>query len=256
MPVLPILLTDGYIPVIQPQDPVRIGQILATRVKSTELPVNIAAKLDLQAKKVVQHLLKNPGDSVKPGDEIAAKKNFLGKTEAAVVSTIEGIVTRYERDTGMLFIRPAGQAEGEETLISPIEGTIALCNNEKILIETDKHFILGSRGSGDQISETLVFVHENSSEAVQSFELGADTIGKIVLGKYFPKELLIKSVSMGIAGIIGTKFLDEDLAYLLNKQITMPVIQVEEADLPKLKHWDGKRAFMHGEGKTIILLHA
>lgn len=255
MPVLPIDLTDGYVPVIQINDAVRVGQILASRPKITEFSVHIAEKLGIDPKKVGNHLLKNPGDTVHPGDEIAVRKNFWGKTGSAVVSTIDGIVTRFERHSGVMFIKPAGQTDGEESIISPIEGTISLCNNEKILIETDKHFVLGNRGSGDSATETVLFVHENSSDTVQSFELDASTIGNIVLGRYFPKELLIKSVSMGISGIIGTKFLSEDLAYLQNKRITLPVIEIAEDDLPKLKHWHGKRAYMHGEGKTVILLH-
>jgi hypothetical protein len=255
MPVLPVSLSDGFVPIIQLHDPVRVGQTLATRTRLAEHIVAIAQELGVPPAKAATYLRKNPGDSLQPGEEIARKKNFWGKTEAAVVSSVEGIVTRYERDTAMLYIRRARETSGEETIISPIEGTIALCNNEKILVETDKHFVLGKRGSGDQITEVLVSIHENSSDAVQSYELDAASIGKIVLGKYFSKELLMKSVSMGVAGIVGTKFLDEDLAYLKNRQITIPVIEIEEADFPALKHWHTKRAYVHGEGKTIILLH-
>ena len=254
MPILPILLEDGYVPVIQQGDTIRIGQLLASRTRPAELTVSIAEVLEIPPNKVPKYLLKNPGDSVKAGDELAATKNIWGKPQAAVVCKVAGIVSRFERETGVMAIRPEGKSDTEDTLISPIEGVVSLCNNEKILIETTKHFVLGNRGSGDQTTEKLLFVHENDSDAVQTYELDADTIGNIVVGKYFPRELLIKGVSMGITGFIGSKFLDDDLLYLQEKKVTIPVIEIADEDLPKLKHWHGKRAYMHGEGKTIILL--
>ncbi len=255
MPVLPITLTEGYVPIVQLADTVHIGQILATRVKPTEVSVSLAEELGVPVKKVGQYLKKNPGDSVTSGEQIAVKKSFFGKIEAEVISRFSGIVTRFERERGVLSIKPAGQQIENETLNSPIDGVITLCNNEKILLETDKHFVLGKRGKGDQTSQIVRFVHTNKSEAVQSYELDATSIGAIVVGKYFPRELLIKAVSMGVAGIIGAKFLDDDLHYLEERNSTIPYVEIEETDLLKLAHWHGKSAYMHGDGKTIILLH-
>ncbi len=255
MPVLPITLDEGFVPVIQLSDTVHVGQILATRVKPTEVSIALADELGVPVKKVGQYLKKNPGDSVVAGEEIAVKKNFFGKVDAEIISKFSGIVTRFEREKGILSVKPAGQPAENETLNSPIDGVITLCNNEKILLETDKHFVVGKRGRGNQTSQVMLFVHTNKSDAVQSYELDASSIGSIILGRYFPREILIKAVSMGVAGIIGTKFLDDDLQYLEERKIDIPFIEIEETDLPKLSHWHGKSAYMHGDGKTIILLH-
>jgi hypothetical protein len=260
MPFLPILLADGFVPTVSITEHIRVGQPLAKKSISQEASINLSEELGVPPKQVGKYLKKNPGDSLQPGDIIAIQKNLLGSTKEKVVSTTHGVVTRYDRESGTVYIHvtlAAGQGNaeqgGEELLFSPIDGVVSLCNNEKILLETDKDVVSAPKGIGGQSTEEIKVLEH--AETVAVYHLDTEAIGKIIIGTYFPKEVLVKAVSMGVKGVIGTKILDGDLVYLQSRNAVVPVIEISSDDHKKLVHWAGKKAFVHGEGKTIILLH-
>jgi hypothetical protein len=259
MPILPLLLSDGFIPLVSESEKVKVGHPLAKRPRTEEIGIDLAKELGVPIHKVPVFLLKKPGDHIAAGDPIAGKKNLFGKISASIVSTADGVVTRFERDTGTVYVKPASASETveEEILVSPIEGTISLCNNERILIDTDKNVILGARGIGQH--KTDVVMQLPHAEAVAPYHLGADAIGKIVVGSFFSKEVLIKGLSMGVGGIIvggiiATGLADSDMLYLRERNSEIPIIEISEEDSKKVRQWHGKKAYVHGEGKTIILL--
>lgn len=255
MPFLPILLSDGFIPTVKQADHVIVGQVIAKKAVAQEAAINLATELGVPPRHVGKYLKKNPGDSMQPGDIIAIQKGFLGSTKEKVVSVANGVVTRYDRENGIVYIHVAGEESvSEQVLNSPIEGIVSLCNNDKILIETEKDVVQGSKGAGGQNTETVLLLAQ--SETVFSYHLDAGAIGKIVLGQYFPKDILIKAVSMGVKGVIGTKILDIDMVYLQGRNTTVPIIEVATDDYKKLTHCEGKKAFLSGKEKTIILLHS
>lgn len=253
MPCLSINLQTGFNPLVSQGDKINPGQIIARRLSSQEISLNIAEELDVPINKAMQYLKKNPGDSFKEGEILAIRKGFLGSTIAKIVASASGYVTKIERNTGEIFIKPETDSEVvEETIVSPIEGTVSLCNNEKILIECAKNTFVGTLGtSGEHSGEIFVLEH---SETVESYQLRAETIGKIVIGKYFSREVLLKGESIGIAAIIGTKILEKDLEYLKSRKVELPVIEIEESTYKSLVKYHNKKAFVSGSLKTIIIL--
>lgn len=247
------MLPDDFLPTIRQAEPVLAGQILATKSVPKEYSVNIAKQLNVSPHSISKYLKKNPGDVVMPGDVLAVKKKILG-SKSRVVCKIAGSLSRIDRSTGEIFLTPIDKESVEvETIISPIEGIIALCNNEKILIETTKDFIEGVKGIGEHIERELFFLHDY--ETVNSFHLQAEVIGKIVVGNYFPKEVLAKAASIGVSGVIGTKILDGDMTYLWERNLLLPIVEILPEDMVKLKKWNNKKTYMSGKAKTVILLH-
>jgi hypothetical protein len=254
MPFLPILLSNNFVSAVKVGDIVTVGQVLAKKTKTWEVSINLSDELAVPPHTVIHYVKKNPGDTFDIGEVLALKKNLWGKIVAQITSKSKGIVSRFERDTGELFLIPFSEdfKENEVYLVSPIEGKVALCNNEKILIDTDKNFLEAKKGIGGQDSKEIFVL--DSEDTVELFNLNSKTIGKIVIGHFFPKDTLIKSVSMGISAIIGTKIMDSDIAYLQKRQMSIPIVEVSIEDINKVKHWHGKNAFISGEGKTVILL--
>jgi hypothetical protein len=256
MPLLPVPLPVGFQPTVIQGDKVKAGQIIAKKPALREVAINISDQLNIPAHKAFHYVKKNPGDSFVKGEILAVKKNLFGGVTAKVVSKTTGRVTRLERNTGDLFLIPETIAndtqQPEETVISPIEGIIGLCNNDKILIDTNKNFLQGIKGSGGSNLAKILILPD--ADTVEQYHLSASAIGKIVVGNYFPRDVLAKSVSIGISAVIGTKILDTDIAYLLERKMQLPIIEMVNKDLEKVRTWQGKKAFVDGEGKIVILL--
>lgn len=251
MTSLPIQLPQGFIPSITQDDQVIVGQTIASKKGSDEEIINIPQALSIKRSSVKKVLKKSPGEQVTAGDIIALKKSLFGTKSILLKSRVSGIVTRYERDSGNLVIKTSSSTQSEvENLISPVDGKVILCNNREIVLDIDKNALIGSKATGGK-GEGEVF----RLEADDPYHLDARTIGKIVLGGKFEREMLLKGIGIGVAGLIGTEIQDEDIAHISEKNFQTPIIEITEQDLGKLIEWAGKKVFLDAKNKSIIFLH-
>lgn len=254
MSLLPILLADTYDLLVREGDRVTIGQVLAKRRPQKIVSIPLSSELGVHAKDIQKHLYKQPGNIVTPGEIIARKKGFLGSTAVQVVSKVDGKVITMNSSTGELLIEIHEKNNQHiSEIISPLEGTIIVCNNEKIVIKTDKGVIAGTKGFGAQVTARLKVLDD--IDTVDAYFIQADDIGKIIVGRYFPKEVLVKSASIGIGGIIGEKILDSDLYFLSEKKLLVPILEVSNQSIEQLQEWNGQNVYLDPEMKTVILLH-
>lgn len=252
---LPVLLPNGFIPLVTNGETVTAGQPLAQKVTKHEQVVNIVKQLAIPLAKVKKVLKKNPGDMVEVGDIIAVNKGFLGLSHHSIKSRVEGKVTRYERDTGNLIIQTAA-ATRSENLVSPVDGTISLCDNEKIVINTDKNVALGTIGSGGR-SEGHVYIIDASFKPEISdilYHLDSRALGKIVVGKNLSRDVIVKGIGIGALGVIGSGIKADDFEHIANKYQTTPILEVETETIEKLVAWNGKKIFVDGDAKSIVFL--
>lgn len=256
MTTLPIPLPQGFSVIVSPGDEVSAGQVIAHKLAPVEQIVNIPESLSISLSQVKKVMKKSPGDKVMPGDVIAVKKNFFGKQQASIISSIEGTVSRYERSTGNLAIR-TDEKETANELISPVAGTIDLCNNKEIVIRTDKA-IAGGRVVSGQNNEGEIFILEESFSDKDStgvlFYLDNRAIGKVVLGGTLTRDVLIKGAGIGTAGFIGTNILDDDIYYLQEKNIPIPVMEIDIESMNKLKEQHGKKVLIDVQNRTVVFL--
>lgn len=248
---LPIILSDDYTLLIKKGEKVTKGQKLAEKNSRKEEIINISGQLAIPVKKAAKLLKKNPGDNIEKGDILAVKSGTFGMSELKIISAVNGTVVRYERDTGDLVIE-SSYNDLTGNIISPVDGTITLCDNRQIVIDTDKNVVACIKGTGEKSEGEIVIRKETGDELI--FSLNSDVIDKIILGKEFNREALMKGIAIGALGIIGTDIIDEDLEYLNEKKNKVPVVVVEDNIHKKLSQTHGNKIFLDGVAKAIILI--
>jgi hypothetical protein len=256
MPTLPFELPDGYKPLVKEGEKVTSGQVIAKSQGNVEEVVNIPEHLGVPLKNAGKYIEKEPGDLIEPGDIIAIKKNFFGKTKEVIVSEISGTILRYERDTGNLIVQN-DEIVDEGDIISPVDGVVELCNNKEIVVRTEKA-IGGTKVVSGTKSEGELFVLEESFSDSGTgnilFYLDSRAVGKIVLGHSFTRDVLIKGVGIGAAGFLAQSIADDDIAYLREKNVTMPVMALGEDSIKILKKKNGHKIILDAQSRTVIFL--
>ncbi|HVZ59046.1 MAG TPA: hypothetical protein VG935_04825, partial [Patescibacteria group bacterium] len=243
MTSLPISIPAGFTIVVKKGDKINLGQVLATasdhkvshtrattsQTSGRELIIDFSEALNQPGDTGRKYLLKGPGDSVKKGDLLAVKKKGFKKEE--IRSEIDGIIVRFERDTGKLVLQTAdGQALDTEStarerkdITSPLAGEVTLCDNEKIVIETDSKTLVGSEGRGGTgQGKIIVLTPDDDQKMVSGTQITKDTIGKILLLPDIDKEAVAKAAAIGVAGILATKPSEELFSYMESRKIELP----------------------------------
>lgn len=256
MVLLPISITSDYSVLVKKDDVVKSGQVLAKRTTLSTDRISLTEAFKVTSHKVGKYLKVSPGDRIEKETVIAVKKSLFRETK--VVSEIEGTVVSFEGDTGDLLIQPTSGAISEkiDSLTSPIDGIITVCNNEQIVIQTDKDVLLAKEGSGEHAEGELYGItsrDENPSSLL--FALDTKIIGKIIALPAVDRDILLKAIGMGTEGVITTYADHSDIEYLSKRKIKTPVLIVDGETWKKLGKWAGKKVYIDGEGKTILLLH-
>ena len=251
---LPILLSAGFVPVVKVNDQVKAGQVISSKVVRKEYIISVTKELSVSTEKARKYLKKNPGDTVTIGDVLAVKKGFFGLNEEKIVARVDGMVSRYERDRGNLVIQalPACLPAGRD-VVSPVDGIVVICNNNIIVIGTEKDVYSGTKGVGESVIGEIFILEGDIS---LYYALDSRAVGKIVVGGNFPRELLIKSVGMGAIGIVGTNIRDADIEYLSSRAMELPIIEVESIIIEKILQWKDKKIYLNSQEKQILFLHA
>lgn len=249
MSTLPVVLPDDFSPIVEVDEAVTVGQLIAKKPAGKREIINIAQDLSISLEQVKHVLKKNPGDTIEQGDILAEKNGLFGLDKERIISRINGTVISYERDTGNLVVQTEGSDE-EESLISPVDGKVILCDNEKIVISTDKNALVGKRGHGTSARGALFFLNEVNA----IYFLDSNSAEKIVVGKDITKEIIVKAIGLGAKGIVGTAISDGDFDYLRDRNMTSPVIETDDDIIKKLLDWKEKNVYVEGHTGTIILL--
>ncbi len=259
MPTLTFSLSNGFSPLVKQGDTVKKGQSLATKEIVQEKIINIAEELGVPVQKARTLVKKKPGDIVTPGDILAIKSNFLGMDKSEVISNVQGAVIRYERDSGNLVIKLQAEDGNSyqsltENIISPVDGMVDLCNNEKIAVTTQANALIANKGSGDKGEGELYELREpEDGKGIQAYQIDDKVIDKVITGKRFEREILLKAIAIGVKGIIATNIEDEDITYLTEKNIITPVIEIPDGEYDTLMKWKAKRIYLEGKAKAVLL---
>ncbi len=248
MTALPVSLAIGYTSAVQVGDAVKVGQKIASKENKSEEIINLPEQLSVSLRKARKLILKNPGDSVKSGDILATKKGFLGFSKVSVISKVSGIVLRYERESGNLIIKIPTNASPVE-IISPVDGTVSLCDNKQIVINTDKNVLSGNKSTGESVEGEILVL-----KADDPYFLDANSIDKIVIGKKLTRELILKGIGIGVKGLIGSDISDGDIGYLKSKNFKTAMMEFSESDIQQIVGWSGKKVFLDPKSKSIIFL--
>jgi hypothetical protein len=254
MTPLPIDLPEGFTLLVVEGEKVDIGQIIARKDAPKDVSVNIIRALNISHSHAKKALQKIPGEQINPGDVIAIKKNFFGKVKSKITSQTTGTITRYDEDTGDLVVRTDVETSSLE-LISPVAGTVALCNNREIVIDTNEAFVSGGVALGHTGEGILYILKESFDEGLDNtlYYLDNRAADKIVSVKELTRDLIIKGESIGVKGFIGSNISKEDISYLEKKDITIPVLEIAAELVSQLNSWENRKIMIEVKSKAIIL---
>ena len=279
---LSILLDVGFVPKVNAGDSVISGQVIATKKgRRKDLEINVCETLNIKPGKAAKFILKKPGDRVKEGELIAAKKGAFGVGGKGIISKVTGTVFKIDEGSGIVYVRveqlPYGSirmADGrrdsvqirldsarredeEEDIFSPVDGVVELCDNKKIAIKTDKDAILADKVSGKGVIRAEIILLgkdevDPDSIGVDPSDINGEIKGKIILGRFFQREAISKSFGIGALGIISQNISDEELEDLKKKNIDTPIFIINEENFEKLVKYNGKKIYADTEKRVII----
>lgn len=260
---LPILISPGFSCVVKQGDEVTIGQVLAKKDNTPDEAINLAEKLKVPAHTLPKMLTKKPGDEVKKGDALAVKRGFLGLSNMQILSKIDGTVVRFEREEGILVIRLKNpkdydvkrpQSETGTEILSPIEGKVSLCNNEKIVIKTEKNIIPAKNGTGETATGELYELHNSNEDQKSQYQLNSKAIGKIIACVTLTREQLMKALGIGVMGIILQEIAKDDLDLFSSRDKKTPLLVLGKEEFGTLLKKSKKQIFVNGREKVVLLL--
>jgi hypothetical protein len=252
MTLLPILLPEGFAPKVSVDDKLTAGQVIAEKSqKGIEEIIHVSQIFGITPKQMVKSLKKNLGDSVSKGDVVALKKGHLGLGTKKIISEFSGTIIKIDEEKGDVLIHTGLGDKNLVTIISPVDGTVDFCNNDKIVIKTDKETLLATQAVGKEARGELFVIEDKD---IDFSEVPAGVVKKIVLGSKFEKGSIFKALGLGALGIIGVEIRESDLEDLEEKEIKSPVFQIEEKDFNKLLKHKEKEVYLDPENKSIVVL--
>lgn len=253
MTELPVLIPSGYLVTTTSGAAVNVGDEIAKRQEVTEEAINLAEKLEASPRSVLKMLKKNPGDSVEVGDILAAKSGFFSSMQ--VQSKLSGTVIRFERDSGKLFIQPtiSNVDENREIITSPVEGVVSNLTDICVTISTDKNVYPAIRGVGNTATAESYLLEGKGNDDLL-YRLDADAIGKVVISEKVTKELLMKALGIGVAGLIVLEMGENEMKFYSDKEKSVPLVILEKEPFAKVKSSKAKQVFVNGSEKVVVLL--
>lgn len=243
MSSLPILLQDGdYVLKVKAGDKVQAGDILALKkAKQKEEVIHLFKNYSINLQKDKKSLKKNLGDFIEENEILAIKSSFLGGKK--VLSPFSGTIIKIDEERGDVFVRTASE-EVAEKVISPVDGEVDFCNNEKIVIKSSGDAIHAELATGED-SEGETQVVDNEDKLTETLK------DKIILVRNGGRLLTFKAIGVGAKGLIFADADQDIFEELLEKRIKIPVLRVGEENFEKLQKKAGEKVILKPQEKSI-----
>lgn len=249
MTLLPILLPEGYSPLVSVNQKITAGDPIAEgKEKTSEEIINVPRYLGIIPSKISKYLKKNLGDSVSEGEVIGFKKGKLGIGGKKVISNFSGTVVKIDENTGEVYIRTTG-SKALESLLSPVDGTVDFCDNTKIVVKTDKEAVVAKESWGDEATGEIEYI-----EKLDQDKLTSKVENKVLVTENIDKLGLFKAVALNVAGVVSESLDGIDFTELSDKKIKTPITVVESEDLKKILKNKNKKIYLNGKNKSIIII--
>lgn len=251
MTSLSIKLDNGFSPKVKEGDKVAVGQLIAEKsIVGSDHEIHIARLLNVPIEGSSEYVIRRPGDRVEQGEVVAQKKGALGVGGKKVVSPVGGTVFSFNNSTSVLIIRTSEETT-TQNLFCPVDGEVSVCDNEKIVIKTQKGVILAKDSLGEGSFESEVYAVEGQETSADS--LKSSLKGKVVACKSLDRESLAKSLGLGAKAIVAEEIKEEDIENLKSKLIKTPIFIVDKENIDKILKADGRKIYVETEKKTLIL---
>lgn len=252
MTLLPIFLPSGFTSKVVVKNKVTAGQIIAEKREELKDEIIYLAKdLKISPKKITKTLNKKLGDKIGKGELIAVKKGSLGIGGKKIISEFSGTITKIDEEKGEIWVRILAKSDNPEKILSPVDAVVDLCDNEKIVLKTEKPTILLESTSGKNVRGELFCL---SREFVDDEDVKKDVGGKVIAGKMFEKAAVFKAIAIGALGIITTDINSTKFSELAERKIDTPIFGISDKNYDNLLKYNGSQVYMDSVNKVIIVL--
>ncbi len=251
MTLLPVLLPQGYKTKVAVGEKITAGKVLAEKtVSGKDEVIHLAKDLNISPKKALNSLKKSLGSKVSKGDVIAIKKGKLGIGKKQLISEFDGTLIKLEEETGDLFVRVSVKEEVVgEPLVSPVDGEVDFCNNEKIVLKTEKAAIIAEKTSGDSVKGKLLVLDKKE---IEDEDIKKEVNEKIIAGKSFDLAAIFKIYAIGGLGVITINDETKTENQVLEKKLSKAFFLVSKQNYEKIEKLNGKEILLETENKAIM----
>lgn len=203
-----------------------------TVVARTELPgpvepINVANILGVPPQDVPDTMLKETGDDVEEGEEIAKSKSFFGLFTSAAKAKISGKVENVSSITGQVLLRGAPIPIEVKAYIN---GTVTdVFENEGVEVTTWGSFVQGIFGIGPETHGPIKIVSKSNTEILTEKEIDDSAKGHVIVGgSLVTAGGLKKAIKVGAVGIVVGGFSDKDLRDFLGYDLGVAITGSED----------------------------
>lgn len=229
-------------------DTIVAGQSLAQDA-AAEIVFSVPGLLGIKASESKKVVLVRQGDHVSKGDPLAKKSGMFGTKKA--VATFEGQVTRIDLDKGEIHISP--NLVDRVTIVSPVNGKVTKIGEDEITVDFKGSIFFAKQGIGKLAKGELAIVSKKDDEVALN-NIEETHRQKILLGGYFPRQVLEKACGVGVAAVLSTEIHGSDFMFFEEHtmfQITLAL--VAKADYDEIASFENKEVVVEGVHKRIII---
>lgn len=203
-----------------------------TVVARTELPgnvqtVNLAGRLGVDPRKVVDALLAPVGAVVRRGEPVARASTMFGLVTNAVDAPSDGTIESISPVTGQMILREPPIPVEVNAYVSGVVAEVL--PGEGVIVETEGAFLQGIFGVGGETFGPLECVVSGPDEELRPSDLREEHRGRIVVGgAWVSHDTLLRAREVGVAAVVVGGFDDADLRRLLGRDLGVAITGSEE----------------------------
>ncbi|MFV0445230.1 MAG: hypothetical protein ACK5Q5_16760 [Planctomycetaceae bacterium] len=213
---------------VQTGDHVTAQQVIArTELPGDVTPINLANQLSLPPAEVAGTLLKQAGEKIEVGDELARTKGIFGFFQSRYQCKVAGTIESVSSVTGQVLVRGTpipvevtAFVEGEVEEVLPGEGCI---------ITAEVAQIQGIFGIGGEAFGTIRLVCDRPDQPLTPERLTEDLRGAVIVGgARMTGKAVRRAIELGVAGIVSGGIDDADLREILGYDLGVAITGTEQ----------------------------
>ena len=206
-------------------------------VASTDIPgnvhmVNIANKLNIDAKDILSFMLLNENDEVVENQTIAKNKGIFGFFKTEIKSPVDGSIINISDVTGQVVISEKPLSIDVDAYIPGVVSSVV--EKEGVIIKSNGTFIQGIIGVGGEkqgFLKVLISSHKTglSKKELQEIHIKNNLKDKIIVcGDFIDYEFYKAASEIGIKGIVCGGFDYDDISKILGKSLGVAITGTEK----------------------------
>ncbi|SFH84321.1 hypothetical protein [Planctomicrobium piriforme] len=194
------------------------------------IPLNLANALSIGAGDVAAAMLKQVGETVHKGDELARSKGIFGFFRQSYPAPADGTVESVSQVTGQVILRgPPSPVQVNAFVAGEI---VEVLPNEGVTVETTAAFIQGIFGVGGERHGTLKVVTVRPEDDLTPDAIRPEHRGAVVVGgRRILGETVAKARELGVNALIAGGIDDQDLKAILGYDLGVAITGSEHIGL-------------------------